>query len=135
MFLKLQSALTLLTLPTLLLAQSPTGPCLSHPEASNIALRWFTIFETSPSGTGTGAALVNNTLAPNFTYTDEGATFGDPSPLYANRSAVYESVSGSGYSGALVTDVKYDVLFVFEGCDVIGARWRGRSLSAKSEDV
>ncbi|KAM3425628.1 hypothetical protein BST61_g7573 [Cercospora zeina] len=103
---------------------SPTAtePCLSEPEAANIARRWFSIFQTDAQGNGTGAALVDVTLAPNFQYTDEGATFGDPAPLYTNQTAVYDSVSSSGYSDALVTDVKYDVLYVFSGCSVIGAR-------------
>lgn len=116
---------------------SPTAtePCLSEPEAANIARRWFSIFQTDSQGNGTGAALVDVTLAPEFQYTDEGATFGDPTPLYTNRSAVYDSVSSSGYSGALVTDVQYDVLYVFSSCSVIGTRWQGNSKSAKADNV
>ncbi|CZT15490.1 uncharacterized protein RCC_12332 [Ramularia collo-cygni] len=116
---------------------SPTAtePCLSHPEASNIALRWFSIFETDSLGNGTGAALVNSTLASEFQYIDYGATMGDQMPLYTDRSSVYESVSGSGYSGALVTDVKYTIPFVFTSCNVIGARWQTKSMSAMAENV
>lgn len=134
---KIFSTLCILFAATALAAQTPTAeaPCLSPPEAANIALRWFSIFETDAKGSGIGAGLVNSTLAQNFSYTDEGATFGDPTPLYSNRSAVYDSVSGSGYSGALVTDVHYSVLFVFSSCDVIGARWQGNSLSAKALNV
>ncbi|KAF2165906.1 hypothetical protein M409DRAFT_23638 [Zasmidium cellare ATCC 36951] len=120
---------------TIFAAGTPEAPCLNHPEAANIALRWFSIFQTDSTGKGTGAALVNNTLASNFSYTDEGATFGDPTPLYSNRSAVYDSVSGSGYSGALVTDVQYLVLYVFSNCDVIGARWQSDSLSANATNL
>ncbi|CAK1357619.1 hypothetical protein CB0940_07668 [Cercospora beticola] len=112
-----------------------TEPCLSEPEAANIARRWFSIFQTDSQGNGTGAALVDVTLAPEFEYTDEGATFGDPTPLYTNRSAVYDSVSSSGYSGALVTDVQYDVLYVFSSCSVIGTRWQGNSKSAEADNV
>ncbi|KAF2215697.1 hypothetical protein CERZMDRAFT_94096 [Cercospora zeae-maydis SCOH1-5] len=116
---------------------SPTAtePCLSEPEAANIARRWFSIFQTDAQGNGTGAALVDVTLAPEFQYTDEGATFGDPAPLYTNRSAVYDAVSSSGYSGSLVTDVTYDVIYLFSSCSVIGARWQGNSKSAKADNV
>ena len=134
---KAVSATLLALSPVLAYTTTPTAsePCLSQPEAANIALRWFSIFETDSQGNGTGAALVNSTLSPGFQYTDEGATFGDPAPLYTNRSAVYEAVSGSGYSGALVTDVKYSIFTVFCSCDIVVARWQGNSLSAKADNV
>ncbi|EME41557.1 hypothetical protein DOTSEDRAFT_112489, partial [Dothistroma septosporum NZE10] len=125
----LPTALTLTTTPT------PSTPCLSHPEAAHIALRWLSIFQTNHQGNGTGAALVNSTLSSWFQYTEEGATFSDPAPLYTDRSAVYEAVSGSGYSGALVTDVKYSVLCVFGSCNAVGARWESQSRSAEAQNV
>lgn len=131
------SCLLLASSAALAATTSPTAtePCLSQPEASNIALRWFSIFETDSRGNGTGAALVNSTLAPEFQYIDYGATMGEQTPLYTDRSAVYDSVSGSGYSGALVTDVKYTIPFVFTNCNIIGARWQTKSLSAMAENV
>jgi hypothetical protein len=129
MLLASSTALAVSTSPT------TTEPCLSQPEAANIALRCYSIFETDSNGNGTGAALVNSTLAPEFQYFDYGATMGEQTPLYTNRSAVYDSVSGSGYSGALVTDVKYTVAFVFTSCNIIGSRWQSNSLSATAENV
>jgi hypothetical protein len=114
---------------------SITEPCLSQPEAANIALRWYSIFETDSNGNGTGAALVNSTLSPEFQYFDFGATLGEQKPLYTDRAAVYDSVSGSGYSGALVTDVKYTSVFVFTSCNIIGSRWQTNSKSAMAGNV
>lgn len=116
---------------------TPTSeaPCVNSPEADNLARRWLSIFETDSKGSGIGAAIVNVTLSPNFTNYDEGATFGDPAPLYNSSEAVYASVSGSGYSGALVTNVRYSTLFVFSSCNVVGLRWRSSSMSAKATNV
>lgn len=111
------------------------APCVNSPEADNLARRWLSIFETDSKGSGIGAAIVNVTLSPNFTNYDEGATFGDPAPLYNSSNAVYASVSGSGYSGSLVTDVRYSTLFVFSSCNVIGLRWRSSSMSANTANV
>ncbi|EGP89188.1 uncharacterized protein MYCGRDRAFT_92094 [Zymoseptoria tritici IPO323] len=131
------ASLLLASSTALAVTTSPTAtkPCLSQPEAANIALRWFSIFQTDGNGTGTGAALVNSTLSPEFQYTDYGATMGEQTPLYTNRSAVYESVSGSGYSGALVTDVKYTTPFIWTNCYIVGARWQTNSLSANATNV
>jgi len=84
-----------------------------------ISRRWLSIFQTTSNGAGTGAALVESTLAPNFTYYDQGSTFGDPTPVYSNASAVEASVSGAGYSGTLVTDVKYSIVTNFASCDTV----------------
>jgi hypothetical protein len=74
-----------------------TTPCLDSAEAYLIALRWLYIFQTNKKGAGTGAGLVSTTLATNFTYYDEGASFGNSSAVYVGASAVEEAVSGSGY--------------------------------------
>lgn len=71
-----------------------TTPCLDTAEAYLIALRWLQIFQTDTKGAGTGAAIVSSTLSPNFTYYDEGASFGKVGPVYSNASAVESSVSG-----------------------------------------
>jgi hypothetical protein len=68
-------------------------------------------------------------------YYDEGASFGDPSPVYSNASSVESSVSGSGYSGSLVTDVKYSILTNFASCDTVVVRWQSDSRSAKAKGV
>ncbi|SMQ49320.1 unnamed protein product [Zymoseptoria tritici ST99CH_3D7] len=62
------ASLLLASSTALAVTTSPTAtePCLSQPEAANIALRWFSIFQTDGNGTGTGAALVNSTLSPDF---------------------------------------------------------------------
>ena len=107
----LSSALSTLALATsTALAQSSCYaaneiPCLGPAEASNIATRWLNIFQKDSNGTSTGIGLITTLIADNFTYYDEGASFGDPAPLYTSRQALYESIAGSGYSGALVTDV------------------------------
>lgn len=116
-------------------AEANTLPCLIPAEGKNIASRWFQIFQTDINGTGTGAAIVESTLATNFTYYDEGASFGDPAPLYNSSQQVFESVSGSGYSGALVTNVKYTVLESFVGCDFVVSRWQSNSVSANATNV
>lgn len=137
---------TLLSCSTLLLqgcqAQSylfsaniDNQPCLVPAEGRNIAARWFQIFQTDSTGAGTGAAIVESTLAPNFTYYDEGASFGDPAAVYNSSSAVYDSVSGSGYSGNLVTSVQYTVLESLVGCDFVVSRWQSNSKAANATNV
>ena len=71
-----------------------TTPCLDTAESYLIALRWLQIFQTDTKGAGTGAAIVSSTLAPNFTYFDEGASFGKVGAVYSNASQVETSVSG-----------------------------------------
>jgi hypothetical protein len=134
-----------------------TTPCLDSAEAYLIALRWLYIFQTDSKGAGTGAALVSTSLATNFTYAqvealnvlhqiytyrlsstsyyDEGASFGKPGAVYHNASEVEESVSGSGYSGSLVTSVQYSILSAFQSCDTVSVRWQSDSKSAKSKGV
>ncbi|RMZ91639.1 hypothetical protein DV736_g1134, partial [Chaetothyriales sp. CBS 134916] len=115
-------------------------PCLSSGEAYNIALRWLQIFQTDAKGVGTGSAIIPSTLAKNFTvglpaYYDEGASFGDPSPVYKSSDDVLQSVTGSGYSGALVTNVTYSIVEAFSSCDTAVLRWQSDSLSAKATNV
>lgn len=71
-----------------------TTPCLDTAESYLIALRWLQIFQTDVNGTGTGAALVSSTLAKNFTYYDEGASFGKVGPVYESAKEVETAVSG-----------------------------------------
>ena len=47
-------------------------PCLNEAEAYLISARWLDIFETDKKGAGTGGAIVETTLAPNFTYVSSG---------------------------------------------------------------
>ena len=114
-------------------ASSP--PCLDAAEAYLISLRWLQIFQTDKKGKGIGGALVETTLSPNFTYYDEGASFGEPAPLYDGADQVYESVTGSGYSGALVTNVRYSINTAFASCDTAVVRWQSDSVSAKAKGV
>ena len=144
---------------------SSAPPCLSYGEAYNIALRWLQIFQTDLNGTGTGSAIIPSTLASNITvshplaivllcrfsniineamarsltiiiqYYDEGATFGKPDPVYNSSQAVTESVTGSGYSGALVTNVTYSIIEAFASCDTTVVRWQSDSLSANATNV
>lgn len=116
-------------------AELNSPPCLIPAEARNIASRWFQIFQTDANGTGTGAALVESTLSPNFTYFDEGASFGDPAAVYNSSQEVYDSVSGTGYSGNLVTDVQYTVLQSLVGCDFVVSRWQSNSRAANATNV
>lgn len=110
-------------------------PCLDQAEAYLISRRWLSIFQTDNKGAGIGAALVETTLASNFTYYDEGSTFGDPSPVYNSSAAVEESVSGTGYSGTLVTDVQYSILHSFSSCDTAVLRWQSDSKAANATNV
>lgn len=140
MFLHAASTVTCLLIgfSSFVRAQCPLSTsvaCLSQGEGTNLATRWLTIFQTDASGAGTGAALVNVTLTSNFTYFDEGASFGDPSAVYNSSQAVYESVSGSGYSGNLVTDVKYTNLQSLVGCDFVALRWQSNSKAANATNV
>ena len=43
-------ALTHYAAPSFAAAPTLEAPCLSHPEAANIALRWYSIFQTDSSG-------------------------------------------------------------------------------------
>lgn len=110
-------------------------PCLDPAEASLIALRWLQIFDTDSKGAGTGSAIIASTLATNFTYWDEGASFGKAKPVYTSSQAVYNSVTGTGYSGTLVTNVQYSVVFSFASCDIVLCRWSSSSKAAKAKGV
>ena len=110
-------------------------PCLCSAEAYLISLRWLQIFQTNAKGIGTGAAIVPSTLSPNFTYFDEGASFGKPGPYYTSADEVMETVSGAGYSGGYVTSVKYTVLDSFASCDTVTVRWQSDSKSATAKGV
>lgn len=112
-----------------------TTQCLIPAEGRNIASRWFQIFETNVNGTGLGAAIVQSTLTSNFTYYDEGASMGDPAPVYTSSKDVYDSVSGSGYSGNIVTNVTYTVIESLVGCDFVVSRWQSNSNSANATNV
>lgn len=116
-------------------ANIESPPCLVPAEGRNIASRWFQIFQTDADGAGTGAAIVESTLAPNFTYYDEGASFGDPAAVYNSSRAVYDSVSGTGYSGNLVTEVQYTVLESLVGCNFVVSRWQSNSKAANATNV
>ncbi len=111
------------------------NPCLSSAEATNIAIRYLTAFQTDHSGAGTGAALINNTFAPTFTYFDEGASFGVFGPVYHNRTELTSVIMSSGYSGSLVTDVTYTLIDSFSSCNMILTRWISESRSANATNV
>lgn len=68
-------------------------------------------------------------------YYDLGASFDDPTPIYDSAEAVYESVTGSGYSGALVTNVTYSIIEAFASCDIAVLRWQSDSLSTNATNV
>lgn len=68
-------------------------------------------------------------------YYDEGASFGDPAAVYNSSQAVMDSVTGSGYSGALVTNVTYSIVEAFASCDTAVVRWQSDSLSANATNV
>lgn len=112
-----------------------TVACLNSAEAYNIALRWLQIFQTDSKGAGTGGAIIDSTIAPNFTYYDEGASFGDPAPVYTSKSALVESISGTGYSGTVVTNVQYSILTAFASCDISVIRWQSDSKAANATEV
>ena len=111
------------------------NPCLSSGEATNIAIRYLTAFQTDSSGAGTGAALINNTFAANFTYYDEGASFGVFGPVYHNRKELTSVITSTGYSGSLVTDVTYTLIDSFSSCNMILTRWISESRSANATNV
>ncbi|RMZ82532.1 hypothetical protein DV737_g2017, partial [Chaetothyriales sp. CBS 132003] len=106
--------------------EAASAPCLSRGEAYNIGLRWLQIFQADEKGVGTGSAIIPSTLAKNFTrffalqYYDEGASLGDPSPVYKSSDDVLQSVTGSGYSGALVTNVTYSIIEAFSSTVPVG---------------
>lgn len=68
-------------------------------------------------------------------YYDEGASFGDSAAVYNSSQAVTDSVTGSGYSGALVTNVTYSIIEAFASCDRAVVRWQSDSLSANATNV
>ena len=45
------------------------------------------------------------------------------------------SIAGSGYSGVLVTNVSYSVIYVFASCSEIALRWQSDSMSANAIKV
>jgi hypothetical protein len=113
-----------------------TGPpCLADAEAYNIALRWLQIFQTDAKGAGTGAAIIDSTIAPNFTYYDEGASLGKSAPVYDGKASLVKSISGTGYSGTLVTNVQYSILTAFASCDISVLRWQSNSKAANGTGV
>ena len=113
-----------------------TGPpCVGEAEAYNIALRWLQIFQTDSKGAGTGAAIIDSTLATNFTYYDLGATFDKPTPLYDGKASVLKAVSGTGYAGTAVTDTQYTILYAYTTCDISTLRWQSNSKAANGTGV
>ena len=111
-------------------SSTASSPCLVEAEANLISLRWLQIFQTNAKGVGIGGAIIDSTIAENFTYYDEGASFGDPAPVYDGKQSLVKSISGSGYSGTLVTDVRYTVLYAFCSCDIAVVRWQSNSKAA-----
>ena len=116
-------------------ACASSSNCLNTAEASNIALRYVSAFETDAKGQGTGVALVPSTFAPNFTYYDEGVSFGVPGPYYHNRSELTAALEGSGYTGTLSTNVKYTVLDLFASCNMILLRWQSNSQATNATNM
>lgn len=114
----------------LLIGSIQDPPCLSAQEGASFARRWLSIWETDSNAKSTGFGLINITLAENFTYFDEGASFGVPGPIWTNREEVYKIVSGPGYNLGYVTNVKYYVLYAFSSCSTVGMRWQMKSLAA-----
>jgi hypothetical protein len=98
-------------------------------------LRCVTAFETNKQGQGTGVALIPSTFAPNFTYYDEGASIGVPGAVYHNRSELTSVLEGSGYTGSVVTNVKYTLLGIFASCNTILLRWQFNSQAANATNV
>jgi hypothetical protein len=94
-----------------------------------------TAFETNKQGQGTGVALIPSTFAPNFTYYDEGASIGVPGAVYHNRSELTSVLEGSGYTGSVVTNVKYTLLGIFASCNTILLRWQSNSQAANATNV
>ena len=112
-----------------------TIPCLGEAESYLIALRWLQIFQTDAKGVGIGGAIIDSTIAPNFTYYDEGASFGKPAPVYDGKASLVKSISGTGYSGTVVTDVRYTILTAFASCDTSVVRWQSNSKAANGTGV
>jgi hypothetical protein len=113
-----------------------TGPpCLAEAEAYNIALRWLQIFQTDSKGAGTGGAIIDSTIAPNFTYYDEGNSFGKPAPVYDGKASLVKAISGTGYSGTAVSSVQYSILTAFTSCDISVVRWQSNSKAANGTGV
>ena len=112
-----------------------TIPCLGEAESYLIALRWLQIFQTDAKGAGIGGAIIDSTIAPNFTYYDEGASFGKSKPVYKGKASLVKSISGTGYSGTLVTDVRYSILTSFSSCDTSVVRWQSNSKAANGTGV
>jgi hypothetical protein len=112
-----------------------TIPCLGDAESYLIALRWLQIFQTNAKGVGIGGAIIDSTIAPNFTYYDEGASLGKPRPVYDGKASLVKSISGTGYSGTVVTDVHYTILTAFASCDTSVVRWQSNSKAANGTGV
>ena len=116
---------------------SPKGysGCIDTTEAYSIANNYLDTFQTNSKGKATGLALINKVFAPNLTYYDLGASFGNPAPLYDSRAAFRKAQKGVGYVGSVVTDVQYTTLFAVASCDIVTLRWASDSLSASAENV
>lgn len=112
-----------------------TVPCLGEAESYLIALRWLQIFQTDTKGAGIGGAIIDSTIAPNFTYYDEGASFGKSKPVYDGKASLVTAISGTGYSGTAVTDVRYTILTAFASCDTSVVRWQSNSKAANGTGV
>lgn len=122
--------LVLLTSPAILLASSHHGkyPCLTTPEAHDIATRYLHLYD---QGAVKNISQVAAVLSPGMTSYDEVGPF-NTGP-YSNRpsttgvQAFFESVTGTGPSAYRNSTQR--PLFLLNSCDEIAYRWQFTAFS------
>jgi hypothetical protein len=100
-------------------ACAATSNCLNVAEATNIAWRYVTSFETDKRGQGTGVTLIPSTFAPQLQVLQRGCFVQWACCGLPKQSELTSALESSGYTGAVVNNVKYTLLDIFASCNMI----------------
>jgi hypothetical protein len=100
--------------------------CLSAPEASSIASRYLSLYDTNSEPT---LAQVNSTVSANFvSYDGTGTGPRSYGPATVGRLAFYESLT-TNTAPASYANSTQTVLWSFHDCSTIAYRWEFAAVS------
>lgn len=114
-----------------------TAPaCLTSAEAEAIAKGWLKIWETDSKGTRPSPDVVMKTVTPDFELYDAGIVPANPDAamLYKNGKEIANDFADQS-KWVSETDEKYNLIFSFASCDMVGVRWEMHGKSGKHENT
>jgi hypothetical protein len=111
--------------------QPPGGTCLLPSEILPISTKWLSAFSTG------GLENLSGATTENVQYWNEEFTYpGCPIPYAANRAQLYDIIAGTARDWKATTDIRFEIVSVWSGCDRIALRWRERGVvSGKDGDA